>query len=156
MQKLIVILSAVFTILISSICYSQTAILRCVDSKGKTEFATFCPMGSKATNTNIYSNNTGSKTTEVKPNPPIHPSTDNNIKGGIDNKNITINSVDQEKLAKEKAQNCASAQSNLKIIQSGIRLVRRDPQTGERIYYSDQDRDDALSKAEEAIKTICN
>jgi hypothetical protein len=63
---------------------------------------------------------------------------------------------DAQKKAAEDAlkQNCASAQSNLKSLQSGVRIMEIDA-NGERKYIDDTERQQRIAKAQHDISNSC-
>lgn len=66
-----------------------------------------------------------------------------------------------DKLAKEKAaqeerqKNCASAQENLRTLESGTRIATYDA-SGERVYLDDAAREQRLRDAREAVRANCD
>lgn len=55
----------------------------------------------------------------------------------------------------ERARACDSARSYLKTLQSGMRIVRTDPNTGERVYLSETDYPKEMAAAQHAVDANC-
>lgn len=55
----------------------------------------------------------------------------------------------------ERARACDSARSYLKTLQSGIRVARTDPNTGERVFLGDDDRAREMTSAQRAVDESC-
>lgn len=55
-----------------------------------------------------------------------------------------------------KADNCEDARAALKGLEEGQRMQRFDPNTGERVFYSDGDREEALARQRAAVAKYCN
>ena len=58
--------------------------------------------------------------------------------------------------ADTKADNCEDARATLRQLEEGQRLQRYDPTTGERVFYSDADREEALARQRAAVAKYCN
>jgi Domain of unknown function (DUF4124) len=65
------------------------------------------------------------------------------------------NKVEQEKLAKARAENCARAKQQLATLESGIRLVQANAKTGEREFLDDKQRADQAKTTKDVIATDC-
>ena len=64
--------------------------------------------------------------------------------------------ADKEAAAKQaRARACDSAQSYLKSLQSGMRIVRTDPKTGERVVFTDADYARETASAQRAVDANC-
>ncbi|HSQ04377.1 MAG TPA: DUF4124 domain-containing protein [Burkholderiales bacterium] len=64
---------------------------------------------------------------------------------------------EEKKLADEQSrhQSCDNARSYVKSLESGVRLVRTDPNTGERIFLDDADRAREMTAAQKAVEANC-
>ncbi|MEO8330947.1 MAG: DUF4124 domain-containing protein [Gallionella sp.] len=61
----------------------------------------------------------------------------------------------QEKANKEaNKENCTNAQSNLKALQSGVRMMEIDAK-GERVYLGDEERQRRITKTEKDVSQLC-
>ena len=64
--------------------------------------------------------------------------------------------ADQERARADEAErNCTEARSNLQLVEDGARLQRFDPATGERIFYSEEDRAAEIEQQRKAVATWC-
>ena len=62
----------------------------------------------------------------------------------------------EDKLRADEAEaNCLEARTQLQAVQSGQRMQRFDPATGERIVYSDDDRVEAIERQRKAVGVWC-
>jgi hypothetical protein len=55
----------------------------------------------------------------------------------------------------ERQRACDSARSYLKTLQSGMRVARTDPKTGERVFLGDDERPRELESAQRAVDANC-
>ena len=58
--------------------------------------------------------------------------------------------------AEQNKQACAESQAYLKSLQSGNRITKRDPKTGERIFMQDSEYASEIAKTQQVIKANCS
>jgi len=63
--------------------------------------------------------------------------------------------VEQEKIAKERAENCTRAKRQLDTLESGIRLIQANPKTGEREFLDDKQKADRIKSTKEVMANDC-
>lgn len=63
--------------------------------------------------------------------------------------------ADEEKVALARAENCVRARSQVKTLDSGIRLARANEKTGEREILDDKQRADEMKRARDTVAADC-
>jgi hypothetical protein len=137
--------------------------LKCISKDGKVEYAAQCPAGTKEQQTGIKST-------------PAAPTTsDKGSDKGADKskpKSVTEQEADfkkrqvekaeaegkQQKEAAEAAQRkraCDEARSYLAGLESGARVTRNDPKTGERVFLEDAARAQEVQRAQQSVQANC-
>ena len=126
-------------------------VLKCVGPKG-VEFASRCPPGTKALDTGI------SNKPSASPSAPQKTLAERDAefrKRKLAEAEKDKKSAVAAKEAEDKQQNCASAKSALASLESGERIARRDPKTGERNFLKDDARASEIERARRAVDTNC-
>jgi len=127
---------------------------KCLDKTGKVvAYGNDCPPGTRAASTGIRN----------APSAPAASSSEKSLaerdaefrKRQIERQEAQ--SKEQKKLADEETrrQSCESARSYLKGLQSGVRMARTDPDTGERVYLDDAARAKETIAAQRAMEANC-
>lgn len=134
---------------------AHAQIMKCVGAGGRIEFATSCPPGTKAENTGIR-NSPGAA--------PAVPATQQKSLAERD-ADFRKRSMEQQEAAKkgeeknqqtaDQKQNCESAKSYLASLQSGNRIGKTDPVTGERIFLEDNERASEMARAQRGVESSC-
>ena len=133
-------------------------LLKCISKDGKVEYAAQCPPGTKPQQTGIKSAPGGPA--------PAAKSEKGKSKSAAEmdaefRKRQTEQSeaqAKQEKEAAEKGQRqraCDDARGYLAGLESGARISRTDPKTGERVFLEDSARDQELARARESVQANC-
>ena len=130
-------------------------LLKCVSKDGKVEYASQCPPGTTEQKTGIKSSGGGPTSS-----PPAQQKSLAERDAEFRKRQIEQQEAQQkaEKKATEtdqKREACNSAQAYLKSLQSGIRISRTDPMTGERIYLEDADRASEIARAQRGADQNC-
>ncbi len=127
-------------------------VLECVDAKGRKEFAQTCPPG------------TVKETQLRKSSPPAAPGAAAKSlaerEAAFRKRNMERQEGDakaeQEKADSKVAErNCNDARAQLRALQDGMRMARTDPNTGERSYLTDEDRQGEMANARKAVASWC-
>jgi len=142
-------------IILTLVCLPAAAhaqIMKCVGAGGRVEFAATCPPGTKAESTGIKNNPAAAPAAAQK----------SLADRDADFRKRQAEQQDNAKKAETKAQdeidrkqNCSSAQSFLSGLQSGGRIVKNDPKTGERVFLDDNERATEMARAQRAVDTNC-
>lgn len=167
-----------FLIAISLLALSATAqaqILKCIGKDGKIEFASSCPPGTKQQDTGV-SNKPSPAAASAKDEKSDKggKGADKSAKGADKSapKSLAERDAESRKNQKEKAdadakaektaadnarrkQACDDARSYLKRLQDRQRVTRTDPNTGERVFYEEQDFVRETANAERSISENC-
>lgn len=129
-------------------------LLKCVGKDGKVEYAAQCPPGTKPQQTGIKSAPGGP--------PPLKSSQKSAAELEADFKKRQTEQAEsqakQEKEAAEKAQRqraCEEARNYLAGLESGARVTKIDPKTGERLFLEDAGRAQELARARESVQANC-
>ena len=146
---------ALLMMALSATAYGQ--LVRCVSKDGKVEYARDCPPGTTEQKTGIKSS-PGSGAPGAAP-----PAQKSLVERDADFKKRMIEQQEaqqkaqkQSAEAEQKQQACENAQAYVKAIESGQRLTRTDPKTGERAFMEDSERDAELVKAQQRVTQNCN
>ena len=136
-------------------------LLKCISKDGKVEYASQCPPGTNPQQTGIRSAPSGpsspapaAKSEKGKPKTAAEMEADFKKRQAEQSESL----AKQEKEAAEKAQRqraCEEARSYLAGIESGARITRNDPKTGERVFLEDAARAQELARARESVQANC-
>ncbi len=131
---------------------AQAQIMKCVGAGGRVEFAASCPPGTKAESTGIRNAPSAAPATPQK----------SLAERDADFRKRQMDQQESEKKADEKTQqaadqkqNCASARSYLSSLQSGNRIGKIDPATGERVFLEDNERASEMARAQRGVESSC-
>ena len=144
---------------------AQAQLLKCVGKDGKVEYASVCPSGSKEQATGIRNTKDG-PTTAVpakdakKDEKGAEPKSTAEKEAEFKKRQVEKGeaAAKQEKEAAEKAQKaqaCTEARSYLAGLQSGARITRTDPTTGERTFLDDNQRTQEVARAQQSVDANC-
>ena len=131
---------------------AQAQILKCVGAGGRVEFASSCPPGTKAESTGIRNNPAAASSGPQK----SLAERDAEFRKRRTEQQEAVKKADEK--AQENAdrnQNCESAQAYLRSLQTGQRIVKNDPKTGERVFLEDADRAAEEARAQRAVDANC-
>ena len=127
---------------------------KCLDANGKVVgYGSQCPPGTRSEATNIRS----------APAPSASPGAAKSIaeqeadfrKRQVEKQDAQAKADKRASEDSEKKRACDSARSYLKTLQSGMRVARTDPNTGERVYLGDDERAREMDSAQRAVDTNC-
>ncbi len=147
------IIIALFLMLVPYTVFGQT--LKCVGKDGKVEYAAQCPAGTTETQTGIRSA-PGGPSTSAASKPKTLAEQDADFKKRRTDQADT--QAKQEKEAAEKAQRqraCEDARNYHASLESGARISRTDPKTGERVFLEDSGRAKELANAQQSLQANC-
>lgn len=139
--------------LLSAAAYGQ--LMKCVGKDGKIEYASQCPPGTKEQATGIRSSPQGA--------PPAAEAQQKSLseRDADFRKRQSEKQEAQAKDAKKTAENeersraCERARAYLKSLETRNRVVKRDPQTGERIYLDEAGYQAEIAATQRSIETNC-
>ena len=133
-------------------------LLKCVSKNGKVEYAQTCPDGT--TEQKLRSSTPPGASSSPSSSPA--PAQKSLAERDADFKKRMIEQQEaQEKDSKkttemaQRREDCEIAQSYLKSIESGQRLSRTDPKTGERAYLEDSEREAEANRARSRMADAC-
>ena len=144
---------------------AQAQLLKCVGKDGRVEYASECPAGSKEQQTGIRNSKEGpttaapakdAKKDEKGSGPKTTAEKEADFKKRQAEKGEAA--AKQEKEAAEKAQKaqaCTEARGYLAGLQSGARITRTDPVTGERTFLDDNQRTQEVARAQQSVDANC-
>ena len=135
---------------------ASAQLLKCVGKDGKVEYAAQCPTGTKEQQTGIRNTKQG-PTTDAKA--PAQKSTAEKEadfrKRQTDQQAAATKKEEDAKDAEARKQNCANARETLASLETGQRISRTDPATGERSYLDDTERAKATTEARRSVDGWC-
>jgi hypothetical protein len=126
---------------------AQAQILKCIGAGGRVEFATACPPGTKVEATGIR-NNPGAASSVAERDAEFR-------KRRLEQQEAAKKSEEKSQENADRKQNCDSAQAYLRSLQSGQRVAKTDPKTGERVFLEDADRAAETARAQRAVESNC-
>jgi len=147
---------AIALVLMLAIVPAHGQLLKCVGKDGKVEYATQCPAGTKEQMTGIKSAPSGPSSTGAASKPKSLAEQDADFKKRRSEQSDT--QAKQEKEAAEKGQRqraCDDARNYLVALESGQRVTRTDPKTGERIFLEDAARTQEMNVARQSVQNNC-
>ena len=145
-------LIGVILVLLSGTAYGQ--LFKCVDKSGGVEYASNCPPGTKQEATGIR-NAPGAAPGAAASHMSIAEREAEFRKRRIEQQEAASK---QEKKTAENTQRkreCDSARSYLSSLTSGARIAHIDPNTGQRVFLEDKDRQKEIADARRAVDTNC-
>ena len=158
---------AVIMMALSATAYGQ--LVKCVSKDGKVEYTTDCPAGT--TETKIRSSTGGPAGGAAPSAPPAQkggaapsapPAQKTMAERDAEFKKRSIEQQEaQQKDAKktaeaeQKKEACSNAQTYLKTLESGMRITRTDPKTGERVFLDDSERASEMTRAQGRVTQYC-
>lgn len=105
------------------------------------------------------------ETVKVKKGPKVSPPAEGKPTDQADNENAAVtedseaDTLAREQLAKADAENkkkmCEQARRNIDALNASVRVVQKDEKTGENVRMSDEQRVQALKRAQQAVKEYC-
>lgn len=131
---------------------AHAQIMKCVGAGGRVEFAAACPPGTKAESTGIR-NNPGSAA--ATPQKSLTERDADFRKRKLEQQETAKKSEEKGQETADLKQNCETAQSYLRSLQSGTRIGKTDPQTGERVFLEDSERASEMARAQRAADSSC-
>ena len=130
-------------------------LVKCVSKDGKVEYARDCPAGTTESQTGIRSS-TGTAAPSAPPAQKSLAERDAAFKKRmIEQQEAQQKDAKKEAEAGQKREACESAQAYMKSIESGQRLQRTDPKTGERVFLEDAERDAEAGRARARVAQNC-
>ncbi|MBI3935768.1 MAG: DUF4124 domain-containing protein [Betaproteobacteria bacterium] len=134
-------------------------LLKCVSKDGRVEYASVCPPG------------TTQERRLAAPRPaPAGPAAKNAKGTGqktlaereaefrkrqIEQQEASTKQQKEAQEAQERKRNCENAAAYLKSLETGQRIARTDPKTGERVFLEDSERQSAIADARRAADNWC-
>lgn len=131
---------------------AHAQIMKCVGAGGRIEFAAACPPGTKAESTGIR-NNPGAAA--AAPQKSLAERDAEFRKRTVEQQEAAKKGEEKNQETADRKQNCEAAQSYLRSLQSGNRIGKTDPKTGERIFLEDTERAAETVRAQRAVDTNC-
>lgn len=131
-------------------------LLKCIGKDGKVEYAAQCPTGTKEQQTGIKSAPGGGPAPSAASKQPSYAEREAEFRKRQAEKGETV--AKQEKEAAEAAQRrraCEDARNYLVGLESGARITRIDPKTGEREFLEDAARAQEITTARQSVQTNC-
>ena len=131
---------------------AHAQIMKCVGAGGRVEFAAACPPGTKAESTGIR-NNPG-----AAPASPQKSLTERDAefrKRQLEQQEAAKKGEEKSQQTADQKRNCEVAKSYLVSLQSGNRIGKTDPVTGERIFMEDNERASEIARAQRGVESSC-
>ncbi len=150
MKTILVLLMMV----LSPAAYGQ--LMKCVSKDGKVVYANSCPPDTTEQKMSIKSSSGGPGQSAPASTPKSLAERDADFKKRAIEKQ-EAEQQDAKKLAEsqQKREACGNAQNYLKTLESGTRITRADPKTGERIFIDDAERATETTRARARVAESC-
>jgi hypothetical protein len=131
-------------------------LVKCVGKDGKVEYAARCPSGVKEEQTGIRSTHQGPTSNSTAPAQKSIAEREAEFrKRQTEQQSAATKQAESEKDAEARKANCDNARAHLSALESGQRIVKIDPATGERSYLGDKDREKAVVEARNSVAGWC-
>lgn len=131
-------------------------LVKCVGKDGKVEYAAQCPTGIKEQQTGIRNTKEGPTSDTKAPGQKSTAEKEADFrKRQTEQQAAAAKKEESAKDAEDRKQNCANAREHLAALDSGQRIVRTDPATGERSYLDDNERNKATAEARRSVDGWC-
>ena len=135
---------------------AQAQLLKCVGKDGKIEYAAQCPTGTKEQQTGIKNTKEGPTASDKSTAQKSLAERDADFrKRQTDQQAAATKKAGESKDAEARKANCDNAKSHLTAVESGERILKVDPTTGERSYLDDNERKRALAQARASVDNWC-
>lgn len=131
---------------------AHAQIMKCVGAGGRVEFASTCPAGTKAESTGIRNNPGAAAATPQKS---LTERDADFRKRKVEQQETAKKGDEKTQETADRKQNCESAQAYLRSLQSGTRIGKTDPTTGERVFVEDAERGSEITRAQRAADGNC-
>ena len=137
--------------------------LKCISKDGKVEYAAQCPTGTKEQQTGIKtapaaptsSDKAGDKASDKsKPKSMAEQETDFK-KRQVEQSEATAKQQKEDAEAAQRKRACDEARNYLTGLESGARITRNDPKTGERVFLEDDARAQEVQRAQQSVQGNC-
>jgi len=131
-------------------------IMECVDAKGNKSIAQFCPPGT-VKESQLRKGGTSASGSGAPASNKSLSVRDAEFKERSLKRQEAAAKAEKENAERKDAEgNCNIARSALKQLQDGLRIMRIDPDTGERSFLEDADRPAEIERAKKAVDAWCN
>ena len=131
-------------------------ILECVDARGGKTIAQFCPPGT-VRETQLNKGGTGTPDPGAATDAKSFAERDAEFrKRKLERQDAAAKSEKEATDREEAERNCNNALSAVRQLQDGLRIVKIDPDTGERSFLEDADRAVEIENAQKAADGWCN
>ncbi|MGV3628242.1 MAG: hypothetical protein ACO1PN_11225 [Betaproteobacteria bacterium] len=145
--------SLVAILAVTSLPFTAHAqIMKCIGAGGRVEFAAVCPPGTKAENTGIRNNPAAAP---AGPQKSLAERDADFRKRATEQQEAAKKSEEKNQQTADQKQNCEAAKSYLTSLQSGNRIGKTDPATGERVFMEDGERASETARAQRAVESNC-
>lgn len=131
---------------------AHAQIMKCVGAGGRIEFAAACPPGTKAESTGIRNNPGAAPATPQKS---LAERDADFRKRSTEQQETTKKNEENVQRTADQKKNCEVAKSYLVSLQSGNRIGKTDPVTGERIFMEDSERASEIARAQRGVESSC-
>jgi hypothetical protein len=133
-------------------------ILECVDAKGNKEYAQTCPPGTVKEN-KLMKGGTGASSPRTGASAPATKSTaERDVefrKRNMERQETEAKAEKAKAESRDAERNCNSARAQLRALQEGYRMARIDPNTGDHVYISDENRQAEIANTQKAVDSWC-
>jgi hypothetical protein len=136
--------------MLSAAAYGQ--VLKCVGQDGKVEFATVCPSGTTVQQTGIRNDPKSAPAAQQKP---LAERDAEFRKRLSDRQEAATKAAKDADEAAQRKHACDSSRAYLRTLQSGSRVLKTDPATGERAYLQDAQYASETAKTQRAVDANC-
>lgn len=131
---------------------AHAQIMKCVGAGGRVEFAAACPPGTKAEYTGIRNSPAAAP---AGPQKSLAERDADFRKRATEQQEAAKKGDEKTQQTADQKQNCESAKSYLSSLQSGNRIGKTDPATGERVFVEDAERASETARAQRAVDSSC-
>lgn len=142
---------AMMLVLALAVVPAQAQLLKCIGKDGRVEYASQCPPGTKEQQTGIRN----VPSTAAPKQPTLAEQEAEFRKRRAEQAEAQAKQEKEAAQAAQRQRACEEARNYLQGIESGARLTRVDPKTGERVFLDDAARAGELARARESVQANC-
>lgn len=141
----------VILVLLSGMAHGQ--LLKCVDRSGKVEYTSACPPGTRQEQTGIRSSPASAAPAATQKS--LAEREAEFRKRQTEQQEAQAKQEKSAAASQQMQRACEDARAYLKSLQSGNRIARTDPKTGERVFLEDKDYAAETASAQRLVETNC-
>ena len=135
----------------------EAQVVKCVDARGAVTYAAVCPPGTTADRT-IQGGKAAGPSSPAASAPPPKSTAERDAafrKRQLEQQEAEAKSAKQAQDEQNRQKNCETAQAHLRALETGQRMRKFDPKTGEGVFVQDDERPAEIANAKKSVDSWC-